>query len=82
MFKGIFNILKTVIFSGRVYSMVSWSSEILKNSQNFFINDINLSFEVMYFDISFWFNKSDIFIVICSLVIDDMRLLSKFSGAI
>ena len=65
-----------------MYSILSLSSEILKNSQYVFISDKSFSFDEIYLEISFCFNKSDTFIINCSFVIDEIRLLSKFSGAI
>ena len=65
-----------------MYSILSLSSEILKNSQYVFISDNSFSFDEIYFEISFCLSNSDTFMINCSFVIEEIRLLSKFSGAI
>ena len=83
-FWGIFDIENTVILSGRIYLNSFFSEEYTKNSQN--LENISIIFfsEFIkgYFDISGWDNKSFNLIINCSLVIELILLVSKFSGAI
>lgn len=53
--------VKIVILSGKEYVIDSSFSEKEKNSQYFFIIEINWDLSWIYFDTSFWESKSSIF---------------------